>query len=113
LGGGVFVDSLKEDFKLREKMKRVVALTQLLTIVSAALTLDPDLVRKPSKSRAPTAAREIICQLAIYKFGYTGSEVGQFLHLVPTGVSLASRRGEKILKEDLVSSKVILSTIEK
>lgn len=113
LGGGEFVDSLKEDFKLREKMKRVVTLTQLLTIVSAALTLDPDLVRKPSKSRAPAAARGIICQLAIYEFGYTGSEVGQFLHLGPTGVSLASRRGEKILKEDLVLLKVVVDAIEK
>jgi hypothetical protein len=65
LGGGDFVDSLKEDFKLREKMKRVVTLTPLLAIVSAALALDPDLVRRPSKSRAPAAARGIICHLAI------------------------------------------------
>src|SRR5690606_38809139 len=61
LGGGDFVDSLKGDFKLREKMKRVVTLKQLLTIVSAALVLDPDLVRKPSKSRASAAARGLIC----------------------------------------------------
>jgi REP element-mobilizing transposase RayT len=113
LGGGDFVDSLKEDFTLREKMKRVVTLTQLLAVVAAALKLDPDLVRKPSKSRAPAAARGIICHLAIYEFGYTGSEVGQFLHLGPTGVSLASRRGEKILKADLLLLKVIMDAIDK
>jgi hypothetical protein len=94
-------------------MKRVVTLTQLLAIVSAALTLDPDLVRKPSKSRAPAAARGIMCHLAIYELGYTGSEVGKFLHLGPTGVSLASRRGEKILKADLVLLKGIMAAIEK
>ncbi|MGK2905493.1 MAG: transposase [Desulfuromonadales bacterium] len=113
LGGGEFVDSLKEDFTLREKMKRVVTLTQLLAVVAAALTLDPDLVRKPSKSRAPAAARGIICHLAIYEFGYTSSEVGQFLHLGPTGVSLASRRGEKILKADLLLLKIIMDAIDK
>jgi REP element-mobilizing transposase RayT len=113
LGGGDFVDSLKVDFKLRDKMKSVVTLTQLLAIVSAALTLDPDLVRKPSKSRAPAAARGIMCHLAIYELGYTGSEVGKFLHLGPTGVSLASRRGEKILKADLVLLKGIMDAIEK
>jgi hypothetical protein len=113
LGGGDFVDSLKVDFKLRDKMKRVITLTQLLAIVSAALTLDPDLVRKPSKSRAPAAARGIMCHLAIYELGYTGSEVGKFLHLGPTGVSLASRRGEKILKADLVLLKGIMDAIEK
>jgi REP element-mobilizing transposase RayT len=113
LGGGDFVDSLKEDFQLRDRMKRVVALTQLLAIVSEALTLDSDLIRKPSKSRAPAAARGIICHLAIYEFGYTGSEVGKFLHLGPTGVSLASRRGEKILKADLALLEKIMGAIEK
>ena len=113
LGGGDFVDSLKEDFQLRDRMKRVVALTQLLAIVSEVLTLDPDLIRKPSKSRAPAAARGIICHLAIYEFGYTGSEVGKFLHLGPTGVSLASRRGEKILKADLALLEKIMGAIEK
>jgi REP element-mobilizing transposase RayT len=113
LGGGEFVDSLKEDFTLRERMKRVVTLTHLLAIVSAALALDPDLVRKPSKNRAPAAARGIICHLAIYEFGYTGSEVGKFLHLGPTGVSLAARRGEKILKADLALLKVMMDTIDK
>jgi hypothetical protein len=87
-------------------MKKVVTLTQLLAIVSAALTLDPDLVRKPSKSRAPAAARGIICHLAIYELGYTGSEVGEFLRLGPTGVSLASRRGEKISKADFSALEV-------
>lgn len=113
LGGGDFVDSLKEDFQLRDKMKRVVTLTQLLAIVSTALTLDPDLIRKPSKNRAPAAARGVMCHLAIYELGYTGSEVGKFLHLGPTGVSLASRRGERILKADLVLLKKIMGAIEK
>ena len=110
LGGGDFVDSLKEDFRLRDKMKSVVTLAHLLAIVSTALTLDPDLIRKPSKSRGPAAARGVICQLAIYELGYTGREVGKFLHLGPTGVSLASRRGEKILKADsMLRSKLALT----
>jgi len=113
LGGGDFVDSLKENFKLRDKMKSIVTLTQLLAIVSEALTLDPDLIRKPSKSRVPAAARGIMCHLARYELGYTGSEVGKFLHLGPTGVSLASRRGEKILKADLVLLRKIIRAIEK
>jgi chromosomal replication initiation ATPase DnaA len=100
LGGGDFVDSLKAEFRLRDKMKSVVTLAQLLEIVATALTIDPDSIRKPSKSRGPAAARGVICHLAIYELGYTGREVGKFLHLGPTGVSLASRRGDKILKAD-------------
>jgi len=112
LGGGDFVDSLKKDFRLRDKMKHVT-LAQLLEIVSTALTIDPDVIRKPSKSRAPAAARGIICHLAVYELGYTGKEVGKFLHLGPTGVSLASRRGDKILKTDAMLAEKMMGAIDK
>lgn len=113
LGGGDFVDGLKQECTLRDKMKSVISLPRLLEIVSMSLMLDSDLIRRPSKSRAPAAARAIICYLAIFELGYTGSEVGKFLHLGPTGVSLAARRGEKILKSDPVVLKEIMGSIDK
>ena len=113
LGGGDFVDALKQESTLRDRMKRVISLPQLLEIVSASLKLDPALVRRPSKSRAPAAARGIICHLAIFELGYTGSEIGKVLHLGPTGVSLASKRGEKRLKSDPVLFKRIMGSIDK
>ena len=112
LGGGDFVDALKQESTLRDKMKRVISLPQLLEIVSVSLKLDPALVQRPSKSRAPAAARGIICHLAIFELGYTGSEIGTVLHLGPTGVSLASKRGEKLLKSDPVLFKEIMTSIE-
>ena len=113
LGSGAFVDELKLEVTLRDKMKSTITLTRLLDIVSVALRLDGDCVRRPSKRRAPAAARGIICHLAIFELGYTGSEVGKFLHLGPTGVSLASRRGEKVLKADPVKKNEIIGSIEK
>jgi putative transposase len=113
LGCGDFVDSLNQEGNLRDKMKRGITLARLLEIVSTELILDPDSVRRPSKSRAPAAARGIICHLAIIELGYTGSEVGTFLRLGPTGVSLASRRGEKILKDESEMRKVIMMQINK
>ena len=113
LGGGDFVDGLKQECTLRDKMKSVISLTRLQEIVSATLMLDQELVRRPSKSRAPAAARAIICHLAIFELGYNGKEVGKFLHLGPTGVSLASRRDEKILKSDPAMLKEIFGSIDK
>ena len=77
------------------------------------LKLDPDLIRRPSKSRSPAAARGIICHLAKFELGYSGNEIGKFLRLGPTGVSLATRRGEKILKSDPEILKKIMDTIDK
>lgn len=113
LGSGDFVDGLKRECTLRDKMNAAISLTRLLEIVSRTLIIDPDLIRRPSKSRAPAGARAIICYLAKFELGYTGNEVGKFLHLGPTGVSLASRRGEKILKSDPVMLKEIMTSIEK
>ena len=113
LGGGDFVDGLKQESMLRDKMKSDISLTRLLEVVSVTLMIDADLIRRPSKTRTPAAARGIICHLAIFELGYNGSEVGKFLHLGPTGVSLASRRGEKILKSDPLMLKGIMNAIDK
>ena len=113
LGGGNFVDGLRQEFTLRDRMKSAISLNHLVEIVSAALTLDPDSIRRPSKSRAPAAARGIICHLAIFEFGYKGREVGTFLHLGPTGVCLAAKRGDKILKDNSKLLKEIMCSIDK
>jgi putative transposase len=113
LGNGDFVDSLKQEELLRDKMKSTVTLTRLVAAVAPAMGLEADSVRKPSKSRLPALARGIICHLAIFEFGHLGSEVGKYLYLGSSGVSLAAKRGEKYLKADMVIMKQIMDAIEK
>jgi REP element-mobilizing transposase RayT len=113
LGSGGFVDGLKQEAMLRNKMKNSLSLSSLVASVSTALELEPDMVRKPSRSRLPAMARGIICHLAIFEFGYSGSEVGTYLHLGPSGVSLAAKRGEKFIKADEMIMKQIMDAIEK
>lgn len=111
LGTGDFVDGLMHEEQLRDKMKRTLTLAQLVKAVSAAMELDTVTVRKPSKCRAPAAARGIICHLAVFEFGYTGSEIGKYLYLGSSGVSLAAKRGGKILQDDDVLMKRIMDAI--
>ncbi|NTV48602.1 MAG: transposase [Geobacteraceae bacterium] len=113
LGSGDFVDGLKQEANLKSKMNKTITLAHLLEVVSATMKLDPDSVSRPSKCRVPAAARGIICHLAIFELGYTGSEVGIYLHMGPTGVSLAAKRGEKALKADPVRMKEILGQLDK
>jgi len=113
LGTGAFVDGLMREELLRDKMKSAPTLAQLVKAVSAAMELDTDAVRKPSKCRVPAAARGIISQLAVFEFGFTGSEVGKYLHLGSSGVSLAAKRGGKLLQADAVLTKQIMDAITK
>jgi hypothetical protein len=75
-------------------MKGTVTLTRLVEAVATTMGLEADSVRKPSKSRSPALARGIICHLAIFEFGYLGSEVGKYLYLGSSGVSLAAKQGQ-------------------
>lgn len=113
LGGGDFVDSLKQQEPLRDKMQSMITLPRLVTAVAGLLAIDADSVRKPSKSRLPALARGIVCHLAIFEYGYVGSEVGKYLYLGSSGVSLAAKRGEKYLKVDSAVMDRIRKAIEK
>ena len=113
LGNGDFVDSLKQEELLRDKMRSTITLPLMVAAVARALGLEADSVRKPSKSRLPALARGIICHMAIFEFGYLGSEVGKYLYLGSSGVSLAAKRGEKYLKAERAVRKQITDAIEK
>jgi hypothetical protein len=105
----IFID----DIDRQNFVDRVITLPRLLEVVSGLGGLDPEAVRRPSKTRAPAAARGIICHLAIFEFGYRGNKVGRFLHLGSSGVSLAARRGEKIVRAEASMLKQIMTSIEK
>jgi len=113
LGSGDFVDALRQEEQLRDKLPRPVSLSCLVAAVAEVLGLEPTAVRKPSKSRLPAAARGVICTLAIFEFGYSGTEVGRYLHLGSSGVSLAAKRGERLLEADAAIRKRIVDAIEK
>jgi REP element-mobilizing transposase RayT len=112
LGSGEFVDSLRRDARLQGEMRRI-SLPHLLEAVSATVGVDPESVRRPGKKRGPAAARGIICHLGIFELGYSGSEIGKFLHLGSSGVSLAARRGEKLVKVQPAILERIFFMIEK
>jgi len=75
---------------------------------------ETDSVLKRFGNKPATAmVRGVIYHLAIFEFGYSGGEVGRFLHLGSSGVSLAARRGERHVKAEPAILKQILDAIEK
>jgi hypothetical protein len=94
LGSGDFVDSLRQEETLRCRIGVPICLNELVKRVSEKFQIDPENVKRPSKTRHLAEARGIVCYLAVRHLGYRGADVGKELHLGPTGVSIAVRRGE-------------------
>lgn len=97
LGSGSFVERLKENEMLRNRIRTRLSLTVLIERICSILQLDPLRVTSPGKSRSPAEARAIICYLAVREWGYKSKDLCKALCLGPTGVSRAIRRGEEFL----------------
>lgn len=96
LGGGVFVDRLREQRFAGSDITpwSRLSLAGLIEIVCDTLGVDKGGIQLPSKVRKLALARGIICFLAIREMGLRAAEVGRELNLGPAGVSIALRRGE-------------------
>ena len=99
LGSGAFVESLRQQEGLQDKLAQVMSLSQLIDRVGTLLNVSPEAIRRPSKARLPALARGLVCYLAVRKLKLKGIEVGKTLCLGPSGVSLAIRRGERLIAE--------------
>jgi hypothetical protein len=102
-----------KDKTVSEKVRASVRLPELVDHISGILDVHPELIRQPSKVRLLADARGVISYIAIREVGYKGLEVGQELNIGPAGVSIALRRGERILKERTSLKEKILKELAK
>jgi REP element-mobilizing transposase RayT len=98
LGSREFVDSLKEDDLLAEKLGDFWSFAEIIEGVAEFFGLEPAAVRRPGKRRDLTSARGLVCYLAVREMHYRGIDVGRELSLGSAGVSRALRRGEYLIR---------------
>ena len=105
LGGGGFVELVQEQVPDHRYRSLKIPLPELMRRVATKLGLDEKALQWPSKTKSLSQARGVVCYLAVRELGYKGTEVGRFLHIGPTGVTLAVRRGEQTMyqKPELIS----------
>lgn len=107
LGSGEFVERVTADNSASMRSKLHLTPAELLSIVSLATGVDPKTIRQSGKERKTAKARAIFCWLAIRQLGFTGKEAGETTGLGSAGVSIAARRGGKIMQQDPLLSKKI------
>lgn len=100
LGSGGFVESLT-GVDHGQKAKRLsFPLTSILQKVCEATGLEAEKLRRSGKERSVTGAKAVFCYLAVREYGYSGKEAGTITGLGSSGVSIAVRRGEALVKND-------------
>lgn len=77
--------------------------------VSGYYGVTPLSLVEPNKNRQLGRIKGVVCYLALRRFGYSGAEVSQLLALSPSGISVAARRGAKILAVDAQFQKMMRS----
>lgn len=98
LGSGEFVDSLQRHDLLRDRNISTLSLSKLVSRVAASFGLPAEAIMRHGKAKPVSEARGLVAYLAIREFGFKGIEVGKELHLTSSGVSLALRRGELLMR---------------
>ena len=113
LGDSVFANDILKNRTLREKARVLFPLSELVRKVCSIINIDPVLIRQPSKARSFSEARGIICYVGIRELGYKSFELGRELNLGASGVSIALRRGESLLRSEPGLQERIFSLLEK
>lgn len=100
LGSGDFVDCLQQNETLRDRLPSpTITLPELIRRVCALFNLQPETIARPGRSRLVAEARGITAYFAVAELGLKGIEVGKAIKLTSSGVTIAVRRGERLVRE--------------
>jgi REP element-mobilizing transposase RayT len=99
LGGGSFVDQLRREEELQERLYSGMTLSELIDRVEKYFHTEPGLLDRRSRDPIHQKARDIFCAIAVKSLGYSGTEAGRILNIRRSAVSHAVRRGNILLAE--------------
>jgi putative transposase len=97
LGSSDFVEKLRREKVLQEKLISGITLPELLVRVAEYYGFDVDRVRRRSIDATVMAARDVFCFIAVRILYHAGTNIAPFLNIKRSAVSHAVRRGEKVV----------------
>ncbi len=100
LGSGVFVERLRHEELLREKMMSGMSLPELAGRVEAFFNLEKNSIKRRSNNQEMKVARDVYCYMAVRILRYSGTHAGEILGIGRSAVSHAVRRGERIIEDN-------------
>jgi len=108
LGSGEFVEHLRQDKELYDKLPLTISLNKLIVRVAEFFGVESSALKRRSRLAQIVEARGAICFLAVREIGYSGVAVGQVLNMNRSGVCIAARRGEVLVQRNPVIKEKVL-----
>jgi hypothetical protein len=93
LGSGEFVEQLRQEKELSEKLANRLPLAALIELVAKILGTAPQKLRERGRKTAVADAKGIICYVGVRRLGYSGEQVAKALGITRSGVCRGASRG--------------------
>jgi hypothetical protein len=100
LGSGEFVEQLRQDKALSDRLPVVMPLKELIERISNSFGIKPEALAQRNRSKRVVDVRSIICYFAVQEMGHNGAEVARVLNISRSGVSVAAGRGKDLVEKN-------------
>ncbi len=100
LGSGEFVERLRKENELSDRLPVVMPLKELIEQIATFLGIKPEVLRQRTRGKRLADARSVISYVAVREMGHNGAEVARALNMSRSGVSIAAGRAEEILRNN-------------
>ncbi|MFQ6079592.1 MAG: transposase [Thermodesulfobacteriota bacterium] len=100
LGSGEFVEGLRKENELSDRMPVAMPLKELIEQIATFLGIRPEVLRQRTRGKRLVDARSVISYVAVREMGHNGAQVARALNMSRSGVSIAAGRGEGILRNN-------------
>jgi len=100
LGSSDFVERLKQEKEVAERLDARIPLTQLIKSVAECAGIEPQELCQRGRKTMVSDIKSIICFLAARRIGYSGEIIAKALGITRSGVCRAASRGAALVAQN-------------
>ena len=100
LGSGDFVERLKQEKEVAERLDSRIPLQQLIKSIAEFTGVEIQELCQRGRTTKVAAAKSIICYLACRRIGYNGETIAKALGITRSGVCRGASRGAALVAQN-------------
>src|ERR1039457_12150 len=100
LGSGEFVEQLKQEKEIAERLEVRMPLAQLVSLIAEIASVESEALRQRGRKTMVADAKNIICYLTARRAGYSGEIIAKALGITRSGVCRGATRGAELVAQN-------------